>query len=219
MKNVFNVSSYLVLVFANFLFYRKIGGKISEFISSEFIVNRGIGQGTVNGPCRFILFFNQVGKILGNCKYLLFADDLVIYLGSQNVENGLKLMSTILCKLDDFCSSIGLSISFEKTKFMVIHKPQCKVSNELILPCNGNLIERVSVFKYLGVFIDEHFTFKDHYEHVLKRVCSSVGMIQRNRTLLTPHMLVLLINAYVNSITDYCVVVWGPSRISDFKNI
>jgi hypothetical protein len=44
-------------------------------------------------------------------------------------------------------------------------------------------------------------------------------MIRRNRRMLTPHMLKLLINAHVNSITDYCIAVWGPSRVNDLKLI
>jgi len=80
-------------------------------------------------------------------------------------------------------------------------------------------MERVSNFKYLGVFIDEYFTFKTHYEHILKRVCASVGLINGNRRMLTPQMLMFLLNAYVNSVTDYCLVVWDPSRILDFKFI
>ncbi len=32
-------------------------------------------------------------------------------------------------------------------------------------------------------------------------------------------MLTVLINAYVNSVTDYCLTIWGPSRISMFSEI
>jgi hypothetical protein len=32
-------------------------------------------------------------------------------------------------------------------------------------------------------------------------------------------MYTLLINVYINSVTDYCLKIWGPSRVSDFAQI
>ena len=44
-------------------------------------------------------------------------------------------------------------------------------------------------------------------------------MIHKMRRYCTKHMLTVLINAYVNSVTDYCITIWAPSRVSDFKCI
>jgi len=68
----------------------------------------------------------------------------------------------------------------------------------------------VLTFKYLLLIriIDENFDLKPHFEHVRKKVCVNVGMIFKMRRLITPHVLKLLINAYVSSVTDYCLVVW-----------
>lgn len=102
---------------------------------------------------------------------------------------------------------------------MVIRKKQnVSVINEKLV-CNGNEIEKVSVFTYLGIQVDEHFTFKDHLAAVLTKISKSAGMITKLKRMLTPHLLTILINAYINSVTDYCLSVWGPSRQVDFPKI
>jgi len=216
LRDVFKVQAYLVLVIANFLFDRTVYIKLGNFISSAFIVNRGIGQGSVNGPHLFILFFNDVGRILYDCSYSIFADDLAVYISDTNLENAVRRIKLIIERLDNWCKSKGLIISFTKTKWMVISKKSIKNLDGIVLECNGNVIERVENFKYLGIIIDDKFNFKPHFELVVKKVCSNIGMIHKNRRLITPHVLKLLINAHINSVTDYCITVWGPSRIKDF---
>jgi len=221
LRDVFKIQASLVLVIANFLIDRTVFIKLGSFISSAFKVNRGIGQGSVNGPHLFILFFNDVGKILFDCSYSIFADDLAVYISDSNVEKALARIKSIIERLDNWCKGRGLLISYEKTKWMLISKASNKNKNldEIVLECNGNVIERVQNFKYLGITVDENFNFKPHFELVVKKVCSNIGMIHKNRRLITPHVLKLLINSHINSITDYCITVWGPSRIKDFNII
>ncbi len=82
-----------------------------------------------------------------------------------------------------------------------------------------DILERVSVFRLLGVFIDDNFTFKCHSDHVLSKISMNAGMITKMKRMLTPHMFTLLINVYINSVIDYCLFIWGPSRINDFPKI
>lgn len=58
-----------------------------------------------------------------------------------------------------------------------------------------------------------------HNKFVLTKISSSAGFINKLRRMLTPHMLTMLINAHINSVTDYCINIWGPSRIKDFGDI
>jgi hypothetical protein len=103
---------------------------------------------------------------------------------------------------------------------MIIRKHCVKLSNECdAIVVNNNVIERVSTFNYLGLYIDEFMSFKCHYDYVYKKISVNAGLICKLRKNITPHMLTLLINAYINSIIDYSLIVWGASRQDDFGKL
>lgn len=219
--NVYKLNAKLVILISNFLKNRHYSIKLGKYMSSRCVVNRGIGQGFVTGPNLFILFFNNIAEVLTECFYTGFADDLSVALSGENLNDVIAKMNVKMSNLSEWLIKKGLSMNYFKTKVMIIRKTQCKKLPNVIQPIviNDVEIERVSHYKYLGVIIDEHFTFKNHCESVAKKVCVNIGMLHRLRRFLTPHMLTILINAHVNSVTDYCLTIWGPSRINDFANI
>jgi hypothetical protein len=72
LKDVFNVPRNLLIVISNYSCNRYYFIRIGKSISRGFTVNRGIGQGLVFGPYLFVLFINDVGKILTNRFYTVF---------------------------------------------------------------------------------------------------------------------------------------------------
>ncbi|OXA43873.1 putative RNA-directed DNA polymerase from transposon X-element [Folsomia candida] len=64
-----------------------------DYVSTTFFDNRGIGQGTVNGPALFILFFNKVASVLNDCSFIAFADDLVVYFEASNLETACEQLT------------------------------------------------------------------------------------------------------------------------------
>jgi hypothetical protein len=85
LKDIYNVPRNILIVIGNYLFNRYYFIRIGKEISRKLLVNRGIGQGLVFGPNLFVLFINDVGKILTDCFYTLFTDDLAIHVSSKNV--------------------------------------------------------------------------------------------------------------------------------------
>lgn len=221
LRDIYNIRGKMLLLLANYLKDRQYLIKIGQFMSQPFTVNRGIGQGFVLGPNLFILFINDIAKILIDCYYTFFADDASIYVSGTDPLAVHRKISGLMDNLDPWLTQKGLSLNYDKTKYMIIRKPQCKIDFDALPPLciNGYVIERVATFKYLGIFIDEFFNFKKHSDYVKQRICVNVGMINRHKRKLTAHMMTILINAYVCSITDYCLTSWGPARIPDFKFI
>ena len=75
--------------------------------------------------------------------------------------------------------------------------------------CNGNLIERVDSFKYLGIFFDSTLNFQSHFEHICSRVSSAVGCLLFIKRFLNVHTFKTLLNVFVLSIIDYGLIIWG----------
>jgi hypothetical protein len=80
-------------------------------------------------------------------------------------------------------------------------------------------LEYVSSFKYLGVHLDELFSFRDHFHHVSGKVSSHSGVIRKLRRYLSQQAFTTLVNAYIFSVIDYCLIVWGPSRVKDLDSL
>lgn len=221
LREFYKINAKLLLLICNYLRNRHYYIKIGVFISRAFVVNRGIGQGFVNGPVLFFLFVNDIATVLTDCFYTLFADDASVQISGSDINVIINEMSDKLCNLNNWLESKGLSMNKEKTKYMVIRKrPNCTTFENLPpILINGVEIERVSSYKYLGVVVDEFFSFKAHSESVQKRVSINIGLLSRLRRHLTRHMLTVLLNAYVNAVTDYCLTIWGPSRVGDFTRI
>jgi hypothetical protein len=81
-----------------------------------------------------------------------------------------------------------------------------------IRPCtaNGNVIERVYEFKYLGLLLDPHLNFNLHFDSVLSKVSSRLLGIKRH---LSCQAMCSMINAYVHSYTDYCIDIWSVFKM------
>lgn len=69
---------------------------------------------------------------------------------------------------------------------------------------NDSVIEKVSHFKYLGIILDENFSFAGHSEYLLKKCTTALGMMDRFKRFLLPTTVTILINAYVCCNVDYC---------------
>lgn len=157
-------------------------GKCGE-LTSHFPVNRGVRQGCVLAPTLFCLFINALVAQLNEVKdndalklarskepAMMFADDTLLLskspMGIQRVLDS----STI------FCKNRGLEINTLKTKFMVFNLANTSRLN----PClNGTLLERVSVFDYLGVTVSETFEWGPQMAKARLKLAQTVGGIAK----------------------------------------
>ena len=88
----------------------------------------------------------------------------------------LQNISEIL-NLQQWAEKNYLIVKKSKTKCMLFHKANDNVKDEFSLSCNGNDIERVYTFKYLGIILDSNLNFTDHYMYVKKRVSAAIGAL------------------------------------------
>ena len=61
----------------------------NNIVSNKQLITCGVPQGSVCGPLLFLIYINDLASVLEYCKVSLYADDTVIYLASQNVNDAL----------------------------------------------------------------------------------------------------------------------------------
>ena len=72
-------------------------------------------------------------------------------------------------------------------------------------------LERVNLFKYLGVYLDSCLTFDDHIDWAFKKSSMKLGAIRKIRHNLDRATTLLLYKSLVLPLIDYCDIVYGAT--------
>lgn len=120
-------------------------------------------------------------EVLSRCRVQLFADDTLLYLVGDNIDKMAKIINEELAVLYGWLTKNGLSLNIEKTKFMIVKSRYNLIDtkNYTGVFVNGQQIEQVEKYKYLGVLIDEHLTFSHHSEYVMKKIAKKINLLGR----------------------------------------
>jgi len=132
--------------------------KIGENLSKGCEIRRGVRQGCSLSPLLFIIYDEAltreaIGKVEEGVKVggkmikaIRYADDKAIV---ASTEGGLQVL---MDKLNEITKKFGMKINVKKTKVMCISR---KKVEGMVIMIDGQLVEQVSQFKYLGSTISE----------------------------------------------------------------
>lgn len=134
----------------------------------------GVPQGSVLGLLLFLIYINDIGMLGLNCAPNLFADDTLLYYANKD-----PLINAIRGQ-DDLDK---LTLNVGKTNFMNILSKR-KASPVIHLNNDGILIDEVSEFKYLGIIIDKHLTWRNHISFLCSKLSSRIGILKKLPTFL-----------------------------------
>ena len=112
----------------------------------------------------------------------MYADDttLVSHLkifGATNIEIEREINQEI-SKVNTWLLSNKLVLNVAKSKFMLFFKHP-KVVATLKLLINGNPIEQVTNFNFLGITIDQNITWSDHIKKISIKVARVIGILSK----------------------------------------
>ena len=91
---------------------------------------------------------------------------------------------------------------------MLVGNHQRFASKSFSISSDGQDLERPETFKYLGVFMDPTLSWKSHMNYLGKKISSRLGMLRRARKILPQSSCIILYNAMILPLFDYCSVVW-----------
>ena len=140
---------------------------IDGFLSPDFVINRGVLQGSKLGPILFNIFINDllneihktgIGAFIGpiHIPALGFADDIVLI--SDDPEKLQKLID----KCESWASKNEMSFNTSKCKVMVFNGSPKDVTFTL----NNEQLQIVETYRYLGVILSSKYItnlFRQHY--------------------------------------------------------
>ena len=84
-----------------------------------------------------------------------------------------------------------LSINVKKTKLMIFRPRQKTLPITRQILIENNVLEEVDNTKFLGVYIDQHLTWKTHVNFIAAKISESVGLFYKATNTICPQNLFL----------------------------
>jgi hypothetical protein len=187
--------------FKSLLSDRSQAVKIRATLSTKRPVTVGIPQGSALGPTLFNLFMNDIEHYCDipndQIPPLLFADDTALIFSGKYVNS--DTINSSLEKLKIWMISNRLTINGSKTKFMAFGQHP-----NLALEIDGEQIEQVAEFKYLGFILQSNLSQQLYIDSIVSKINKMNGIIYGNRMFLTSDLNERLVNALALPIVSYC---------------
>ena len=160
----------MFLAIKDFLSDRFLKVRVGSFLSSAFIQEEGIPQGSVLSPTLFNIAINSLLELVPvGVHGLAFADDYAIVCSrSTALEAGQKIQEAINMATA-WAGARGFRFSAEKSK--AIRFSRLKRREQVpTLFLEGVILPYEESVKYLGVLLDKGLTFTHHINEVVCKV-------------------------------------------------
>ena len=196
----------------NYLCQRKQCTYANGTMSTYLNISCGVPQGSILGPLFFIVYVNDIKSSLKACKYLLYADDTVLYL-TGNLEQSTIDLQTDLSNFKKWTDKNQLTMNVKKTKYVVfgLKSKTRKVGNHSMF-INDHRLERVTSYKYLGLTLDMNLNYNKHLENCLKLISHKAFLLNKIRLYIDTNTAITIYKTMILPILEYGDVIYDGAN-------
>jgi len=180
----------------------------------SFVINIGVGQGTILGPTLFKIYIMDL-HLHTNLFSVKFADDSSFVASAKTKDELETLANNELEKIEKWFKNNRLILHPGKSRFLVHSKDkliQLKL-NGLNIQRAGYGLQEESV-KLLGVEIDENIDWKCQVNSVKKKISKGNYLLWRHGKKLGPSVAKTIYDSFVRCHLIYCLNAWGGVKKS-----
>ena len=101
----------------------------------------------------------------------------------------------------------------------IAHRIPTRIATSGPRPIGGQPLIQSNVTKFLGVYLDEHLTWKYHVNFVCKQIAKSIGILSRTRFYLSCKTKLTLYYTLIYPYITYCNSTWSSTYVSNLNRI
>ena len=189
--------------------------------SDEITLNTGAPQGCVLSPLLFSIYTDELRIKNAVVSLVKFADDMALV--------GLLVKEQAACEqiyfdqvlaLQDWCSLSALRLNVGKTKEMIfdLSKPPSDPHRPVLV--DGEAVQIVNSFKYLGSHIDNKLTFHDNAAYIFNKAQQRLSLLRKLKSFgVSEKTLETVYKSIIRSVLSFNISVWFGNLSAKNKNM
>ena len=205
--------------FKSYLTGRKQSTIIGDINSSLQEILYGVPQGSVLGPLLFILYINDLHRVVKHCSIFHYADDTNLLLIDKSLKKIISRVNHDLSLITDWLKANKISLNTSKTKIMIYKPKNTKIYKQLNFRISGQKIEVTDNIKYLGLHLLDSLEWDNHLQVIIKKLQRAIGLLSKIRHYVPKWLLRTIYFSLFNSHLIYGCEVWGQRDVRLFRNI
>ena len=209
------INSGVITWITSFLSNRSQSVVLDGEHSDSCPVLSGVPQGSVLGPCLFLMYINDMpNSIKSNIR--LFADDTIMYLTISNQDDCHALKSD-LTKLEAWEKEWLMAFNPDKCEVIRITKKKTPILHDYKL--HGLTLQSTKNVKYLGANISDDLSWTKHINQLTTKGNNTLKFIKRNIQTHNRKIKESAFKTYVRPILEYSASIWDPWQNKYIKQI
>lgn len=188
-------------------------------ISKMDKIKYGVPQGSILGPLLFLLYINDIINIRLTPDMVLYADDTNVFFSGKDIDSLEKQANRWLQHLSIWLTANKLELNTKKTKYVIFRPKNKRVPRDIQVKFRGDLIERVTCQKFLGIIFHETLDWTYHINKVRTDLSRQIGVIGKIRCFLPIWVTKQLYYSLVYSRIHYCLLIWGTTTKTNKESI
>ena len=188
--------------------------------SHSLPITCGVPQGSVLGPLFFLVYINDLSHVLNDCKVKLYADDTVIYKSSVDHTSAAEVLQRDLDRFCKWCDENKLTVNSKKTKLMVFgSRSRVKKAKNVEILINGEFLQLVPSFKYLGLILDSTLNFNQHITSMIRTVLHKTTLLSKVKRYLRDEVALQIYKSMILPYFDYADSIYHRANTSDLDKL
>ena len=206
-----------VLGFLTFLTKRpqfvRLRANNENYFSDTTVLSTVAPQGTCISPALFTIYTDDCISEYENVNILKFADDTAIQgLLSENSDD-FEMYNNQISNFVSWCEAHFLLLNVSKTKEMIIDF-RIEPEEHASIFIDGQEVERVENYKYLGVNINHKLDWHQHTSNVISKINQRLYFVRKlNYFKIDKTLLSLFYGSIIVSVVSFCIVAWGGNAV------